>query len=57
MKLAISLCIAGVIVGHILATFKCYFTFPKIHKVLSNLDTWNAMIFPTCEIVSNNLCF
>lgn len=57
MKLAISLCIAGVIVGHILATFKCYFPFPKIHKVLSNLDTWNAMIFPTCEIVSNNLCF
>lgn len=57
MKLAISLCLAGVTVGHILNTLKCYFTFPKRHKVLSHMDMWNAMIFSTCEIVSNNLCF
>lgn len=57
MKLAISFCIAGFTVGHILTTFKCYFTFPKIHKVLSHMDMWNAVIFPTCEIVSNDLCF
>lgn len=45
-KFAISLCVAGVIVIHILTTFRCcvIFPLPERHKIPSHLDMWNAVI-------------